>query len=139
MGLSTERPDSARNKGLPVPTAMAAQPGATSSSVAIAMAVGMGCQRYGLTAVGTSMGPGVLRANAMQVAIASRYPRCSATHRLFAPAATARSASAIASRVGAKPSKLTPMRTVMLAYAPLRRKDRSPDEQSDIWARPAAI
>src|ERR1700730_4994183 len=82
------------------------------------------------------MGPGVLRANAMQVAIASRYPRCSATHRLFAPAATARSASAIASRVGAKPSKLTPMRTVMLAYAPLQRKDRSPDEQSDIRALP---
>jgi len=71
-GFSTARPDSARKSGLPVPTAIAAQPGAASSSVAMAMAVGIGCQRYGLTAVGTSTLPGTLIANAMQVAIASR-------------------------------------------------------------------
>jgi hypothetical protein len=44
-GFSTARPDSARNKGLPAPMAMAAHPGAISSSVAIAMAVGMGCHK----------------------------------------------------------------------------------------------
>src|SRR6476619_6235188 len=57
------------------------------------------------------MGPGAFMTNTMQVAMASRAPRGSATQRLLAPASTARCHRAMASPVVTKPSKFTPTRT----------------------------
>ena len=41
-GFSMVLPDSCRNSGLPMPTAIAVRPGATSASVAMVIAVGVG-------------------------------------------------------------------------------------------------
>lgn len=47
--------------------------------------VGMGCQRYGLTAVGTTNARLVEVRNAVDDTSASRYPRCSAIQMCEAP------------------------------------------------------
>ena len=68
-GFSSFAPASARNIGLPEPSAIAARPGAASAMVAIAIATGTGCQRYGLIAVGMTVARSVDNAKAVHETI----------------------------------------------------------------------
>jgi len=91
-----------------VPTQSRTRPGASSSSVAAAIAMCTGCMAWGLTASSVTPTRAVAPSTTAATVNGSRRNRWLDTHTVSAPASSAARACSRSTASGLRPSKATP-------------------------------